>query len=161
MVPASLQPGSGNLAVGNAKSFLQDGQYKPAADGVSSSAVFERKINGESVQFEVVNSVLGFSDSQWKRVVAVFVNGQEWQFKDWLEKIGNQKKYVELFLRVRGYYLHFQDLAGTLPDIVTKWNIKLLALQRNKRHQDVTVFTELWTDLEAFLKKERYPGLNF
>ena len=107
MVPASLLPGSGNLAVGNAKSFLQDGQYKPAADGVSSSAVFERKINGESVQFEVVNSVLGFSDSQWKRVVAVFVNGQEWQFKDWLEKMGNQKKYVELFLRVRGYYLHF------------------------------------------------------
>jgi hypothetical protein len=44
---------------------------------------------------------------------------------------------------------------------VTKWNIKLLALQRNKRHQDVTVFTELWTDLETFLKKERYPHLKF
>ena len=40
-----------------------------------------------------------------ERVVAVFVNGYEWQFKDWPE----HTKMVELFLRVRGYFLHYQD----------------------------------------------------
>lgn len=45
---------------------------------------------------------------------------------------GSTSKYVELFLRVRGYYLHFQDIA--VPEQVTKWNVKVLTLQRNKRH---------------------------
>ena len=67
----------------------------------------ERKINGESVTVEIHDTVSGFSETQWNRVVAVFINGFEWQFKDWTEKLSGQKKYVELFLRVRGYYLHF------------------------------------------------------
>jgi parafibromin len=113
------------------------------------------------VTFEVHDSVAAFTENQWKRVIAVFVNGHEWQFKDWNEKIGAKmglgKRYVELFLRVRGYYLFYQDQGGaTMPEFVTKSNIKPLAIQRNKRHQDVTVFNELWSDLEVFLKKEKF-----
>jgi len=63
-----------------------------------------------------------------KRVVAVFVSGYEWQFKDW----PHNKKIVELFLRVRGYYIYYND--QQLPELTTKWNIKLLPLHRHKRH---------------------------
>jgi parafibromin len=73
--------------------------------------------------------------------------------------MGGTKKYVDLFMRVRGYFVHFQDI--NVPDIVTKWNIKVLTLQRNKRHQDRTTYNELWTDFESFLKKERYKGIDF
>ena len=38
----------------------------------------ERKINGESVTFEIHDTVSGFSETQWNRVVAVFINGFEW-----------------------------------------------------------------------------------
>ena len=72
----------------------------------------------------------------------MFTNGQEWMFKDW-----PTKKYVELFLRVRGYYLHYSDTT-TLPEFTQKWNIKTLSLQRNKRHQDVSIHNEFWQDLE-------------
>jgi hypothetical protein len=39
--------------------------------------------------------------------VAVFLSGQEWQLKDadW----NHNNKMVELFLRVRGYFMHFSD----------------------------------------------------
>lgn len=156
VVPASFT--QGNLALGNARAFLQEGQYRAQQEDVASVEVV-RKLGGESVGFEVVNSVLGFSESQWKRVVAVFVNGQEWQFKDWVEAMDGKKRYTELFLRVRGYYLHFHDQA--VPEFVARLNIKPLVLQRNKRHQDVTVFTEVWTDLEHFLRKEKFQGLKF
>ena len=120
-----------------------------------------RKINEESVDFEVYDSVTTFTDNMWKRIVAVFVNGQEWQFKDWIDKLGPGKRYVELFLRVRGYYLHFSDQAR--PEAIGKWNIKLLPLHRNKRHMDVTVYNELWGDLEKFVQKEKFraPDLEF
>lgn len=71
---------------------------------------------------------------------------------------GSVTKYVELFLRVRGYYLHFQDNAA--PEQVNKWNVKVLTLQRNKRHQDRTIYNELWADFESFLKREKFTGLG-
>ena len=87
--------------------------------------------------------------------MAVFVNGQQWQFKDWPE----HQKMVELFLRVRGYFLHYQD--QLLPDMCKKWNIKILTLQRNARHQDVSAHNDVWQDLELHLKKEKFGGLKF
>ena len=35
-------------------------------------------INGRDVEFDVFDSVTGFSDTRWSRVVAVFVNGHDW-----------------------------------------------------------------------------------
>ena len=127
IVPASFN--QGNICTLNAKAFLQDGQYQvpPPTGQAASPVLVDRKINGETVTFEVHDSVLSFTQSQWNRIVAVFVMGQEWQFKDWLEKLGGARRYVELFLRVRGYYLHFQD-AGTVPEVIARWNLKLLPL---------------------------------
>jgi len=51
----------------------------------------------------VHDNVRSFSPKDWERVVAVFVSGFEFQFKDWPE----HNKMVELFLRVRGYFLHY------------------------------------------------------
>jgi len=115
----------------------------------------KKKIGDEVVTFELHDDVSRFRDNQWKRVVGVFVNGNEWQFKDW----PHDKKLLELFLRVRGFFLHYQD--QILPDMCKKWNIKILNLQRNKRHQDISVQNEFWNDLESFLKKEKFNKLSF
>jgi parafibromin len=161
-VPSSATPG--NICLANSKGFLQDGQYaiatssKPAS-GDQSKVLVERRIGDQTVTFEVHESVTSFTEREWRRVVAVFVNGQTWQFKDWSEFMnGSLSKYVELFLRVRGYYLHFQDIA--VPEQITKWNVKTLTLQRNKRHQDRTIYNELWADFEVFLKREKFGGLG-
>ena len=154
-MPASYYPG--NLTLANAASFLQQGQYvaEPVQTTACAKVEVSRVIGGEPVAFEVMDSVLSFDAKLWARVVAVFVNGHDWQFKDW-----PCKKMVELFLRFRGYYLHFQDQTA-LPEVIARWNVKVLTLQRNKRHQDVTVMNEFWADLESFLRKERFsvPGL--
>jgi len=161
IIPASFTAGS--IALANSKGFLQEGTYSmtQASAHTTGPVTISRKVNGETLEFEVHDSVATFTDNQWKRIVAVFVNGQEWQFKDWQDKLGGAKRYVELFLRVRGYFLHFTDQAPS--EQIGKWNIKLLPLHRNKRHQDVTVYNEFWTDLEAFLHREKFkaPELNF
>ena len=62
--------------------------------------------------FEVYDSVTGFNKNHWKRVVAVFVMGPEWQFKDWPKSEG----IVDILLKVRGYYLGFSELP--IPETV-------------------------------------------
>lgn len=42
-----------------------------------------------------------------------------------------------------------------IPEAVQKWNVKALQIQRNKRHQDISVMNDFWADLDNFLKKEK------
>jgi len=85
----------------------------------------------------------------------VFVNGQDWQFKDW--KNNQQKR--ELFARVRACYISF---AGSkIPSSVLQWNTLRLELQRHKRHHDVNVKNVFWNDFEQFLKREKFQGCDF
>ena len=37
-----------------------------------------RRIGNKIVNFDVYDSVTNFTESRWMRVVAVFVNGQDW-----------------------------------------------------------------------------------
>ena len=80
------------------------------------------KIGNRSVTFDVYDSVANFTKTRWPRVVAVFVNGQDWQFRDW--KNGKQKR--ELFARVRGYYIGYASYK--VPEQVNSWNVKKLEL---------------------------------
>lgn len=69
----------------------------------------KRIINKREITFDVYDSTQGFSDSKWKRVVAVFCSGNEWQFKDWksTQGPGTEIQKKELFARVRGYYMTY------------------------------------------------------
>jgi len=74
------------------------------------------------VSFDVYDSVTNFTESRWQRIVAVFVNGQDWQFREW--KNGTEKR--ELFARVRGFYTHYANTQ--IPPLINSWNIKRLEL---------------------------------
>ncbi|KAJ3261511.1 accessory factor associated with RNA polymerase II [Boothiomyces macroporosus] len=70
-------------------------------------------------KFLVLDSIDTMKDKDWNRVVAVFTCGQEWQFKGW-----KWDKPVDIFSRVLGFSLKFQDEppSGSL----SQWNVKIL-----------------------------------
>ena len=55
----------------------------------------------------------------WDRVVAVFCNGQQWQFKGW-----KWEEPVEIFNNVKGFYLKYSDAA--MDKTVQEWNVSTL-----------------------------------
>lgn len=159
IVPAL--PIRGNLCLANAHDFLVKGEYKdgeeaeqnlPPDENLQEKIEFEYSIQNKRVKFEVYDSVTAFTKNHWKRVVALFVQGQDWQFKDWPSK----ESIVDIFLKVRGYYMTFSDAA--LPPSVKKWNVKILQVSRTLRHADQSLKKEFWDDLQDFLLKERYKG---
>lgn len=159
IVPAL--PTKGNLCLANITEFLVKGSYKDGEeadqnlmqeDELRDKVEFEYMINSKQVKFEVYDSVTAFTKNHWKRVVALFVQGQDWQFKDWPAK----ESFVDIFLKVRGYYLTFSDV--NVPINIKKWNVKVLQISRTLRHSDQSVKKEFWDDLKEFLLKERYKG---
>lgn len=159
IVPSLAQ--KGNICMANAYDFLVKGEYKDAEDAeknlppeeqLKEKIEFEYSIQGKRVKFEVYDSVCNFTRNHWKRVVALFVQGQEWQFKDWPSK----EAIVDIFLKVRGYYLCYSELS--IPSNVKKWNVKPLIVNNASRHGDQVVHREFWNDLKDFLLRERYKG---
>ncbi|KAJ3269726.1 hypothetical protein HDV01_001068 [Terramyces sp. JEL0728] len=70
-------------------------------------------------KFLVIDSIDTMTEKDWGRVVAVFTCGQEWQFKGW-----KWEKPVDIFSKVLGFSLKFQDEppSGSLA----QWNVKIL-----------------------------------
>ena len=135
IVPTTLQPGS--LCLGNVQKFLKDGVYVVDKQDRDQPVQITRKLGGREITFDVYDSVNGFSQSKWRRVVAVFCSGQDWQFKDWMPMrgSGSELNKKELFARVRGYFMTYSDLK--VPQNVENWNVFRMNLPRNKRHHDV------------------------
>jgi hypothetical protein len=56
-----------------------------------------------STEFEVVEDTSHFDQSDWHRVIAIFTNGKDWEFKGW--KLGDP---AAMFHRVPGFYVAFK-----------------------------------------------------
>jgi hypothetical protein len=77
---------SGNMSLANVKGFLEGGNYDDKGQNFNSDGqqvTITRTIGSREVIFDVFDSVTNFSETKWHRVVAVFVNGDNWQFRDW------------------------------------------------------------------------------
>ena len=108
------------------------------------------KIKGKELVFEICSNVRSFTKSDWKRVVACFVQGFEWEFVDWPKN----ESVTSILQMVKGFHLKYSDLPAN--DNVKKWNVNILEISRSKRHFDVSVQNQFWTKLEEFLTQPRY-----
>lgn len=150
LVPSAAQT---LLNMYNAKEFLEDGVYV-AADVKSKKpevVTFYRKMGRDKpVKYEVRDKPTALSPKDWERVLAVFVLGKEWQFKDW-----PFKDHVEIFSKIMGIYLRFEDDSVDSAKIVKQWNVKIISLSKHKRHQDRTAVLQFWDSLENFIRARR------
>jgi len=111
----------------NVRKFLEDKQYlepqecrKLGVKKESKILITRKRSDGKgSLKYYVVDSVDRFRPQDWDKVVAVFTCGATWQFKGW--KWTNP---TELFSKIRGFYLQYQD--DVLKEPVKEWNVKIL-----------------------------------
>ena len=154
---------SGTISSINAGDLLEDGKYITIEEKRKSGGQREKEryitrtlSNGLKGKYLLVDSPK-FDPKDWDRVVAVFVLGQTWQFKDWPDKYA---KPVELFSRVLGVHLTMDDRAVD-PNVLS-WNCKVLKINQFKRHLDAGAVNEFWAYLDDFMRLQKpalYNGL--
>ena len=149
----------GNLCDKNAKAFLHDGKYinlnspeEDENDLINEDANdnnFFYKIQGKDLLFEICSNVRRFNKSDWKRVVAVFVQGDDWEFSDW----PRSENPSTILQKVKGYYMKYNN--NPTNKNIKKWNVQILEISRNKRHFDVSIQNKFWSSLSEFLSAPR------
>ncbi|XP_019168080.1 PREDICTED: protein CDC73 homolog [Ipomoea nil] len=157
-VPIILVPSAFStlITIYNVKEFLEDGVYIPTdvklkqMNGQKPECVtVQKKFSRDRVvtAYEVRDKPSALKTEDWDRVVAVFVLGKEWQFKDW-----PFKDHVEIFNKIIGFYLRFEDDSVESAKTVKQWNVKIISVSKNKRHQDRAAALEVWDKLEEFMR---------
>ncbi|KAE8723804.1 Hsp90 co-chaperone CDC37 [Hibiscus syriacus] len=129
LVPSAFQT---LITIYNVKEFLEDGVFVP-------TDVKVKQMKGARPEC--------VTPEDWDRVVAVFVLGKEWQFKDW-----PFKDHVEIFNKIIGFFMRFEDDSVESCKIVKQWNVKIISISKNKRHQDRAAALEAWDRLEEFVR---------
>jgi len=155
IVPSSL---TALLTLHNAKQFLENGLFQPPLDVKNQGGkkeitvtVKRRKDKGATAAYQIVDNTTRFTHSDWERVVAVFAQGPAWQFKDW-----RWSDPVDLFTHVKGYFLQYDD--AQLPASIKSWNVKILYVNRYRRHLDQTAVLDFWSTLDTALTRKK-PNL--
>ncbi|KAL5702244.1 accessory factor associated with RNA polymerase II [Ranunculus cassubicifolius] len=161
-VPIILVPSASQtlLTIYNVKEFLEDGVYIPTdvkvkqMKGLKPDCVtVQKKFSRDRVvtAYEVRDKPSGLKAEDWDRVVAVFVLGKEWQFKDW-----PFKDHVEIFNKIIGFFMRFEDDSVESAKMVKQWNVKIISISKNKRHQDRAAALEVWDRLEEFVRSRSH-----
>ncbi|KAG8370228.1 hypothetical protein BUALT_Bualt14G0095200 [Buddleja alternifolia] len=157
-VPIILVPSAFStlITIYNVKDFLEDGVYIPTdvklkqvKGGKPDCVTVQKKFSRDRVvtAYEVRDKPSALKSDDWDRVVAVFVLGKEWQFKDW-----PFKDHVEIFNKIVGFYMRFEDDSVESAKTVKQWNVKIISISKNKRHQDRAAALEVWEKLEEFMR---------
>ncbi|CAN0857010.1 Protein CDC73 homolog [Linum grandiflorum] len=155
LVPSAFQT---LITMYNVKDFLEDGVYVPAdvklkqmkgakPECVTVHKKFNTDRNRVMTAYEVRDKPTALKSDDWDRVVAVFVLGKEWQFKDW-----PFNDHLEIFNNVIGFFVRFEDDSIDSAKAVKQWNVNIISISKNKRHQDRAAALEVWDRLEEFLR---------
>lgn len=157
LVPSAFQT---LITIYNVKEFLEDGVYIPndvkakQMTGPKPDCVtVQKKVHRDAAPpaYEVRDKPSALKAEDWDRVVAVFVLGKEWQFKEW-----PFKDHVEIFNKIIGFYIRFEDDSVESAKIVKQWNVKIISISKNKRHQDRAAALEVWDRLEEFVQSRSH-----
>lgn len=154
-----LSPSTSALInMGNVKAFLENGEFIPQMSGLGSPNLLHitRKSPRfpNSIRFTVVDSVERFTKPEyWDRVVAVFVTGQAWQFKNYRWSNPN-----ELFQKVAGFYVGYQD--EKVPESLGTWNVNVTKLMRNERFKDREAVEYIWNNIERWMVSKGWASRN-
>ncbi|KAM7462818.1 hypothetical protein LguiA_030939 [Lonicera macranthoides] len=157
LVPSAFQT---LITIYNVKEFLEDGVYistdvkvKQMKGAKPDCVTVQKKFSRDRTvtAYEVRDKPSALKAEDWDRVVAVFVLGKEWQFKDW-----PFKDHVEIFNKILGFYMRFEDDSIESAKVVKQWNVKIISISKNKRHQDRAAALDVWGRLEEFMRSRSH-----
>lgn len=110
--------------------------------------IMHKKEDGKNQQFKIIDNIAKMLPQDWDRVVAVFAQGQQWQFKGWPFGTTNPPNPVDIFSKVKGFHLKMHGIQ--LDPNIEKWSVRVIELDPHKRHLDRARLLSLWDELDRF-----------
>lgn len=103
-------------------------------------------------RYHVLDSVDKLKPGDWSKVVAVFTDGQDWQFTGWRWGRSSDRPDitpVEVFDRTQGFCLYYDD--ESVPPSIKRWKVTPLGVSKSQRHLDKGLVARFWRIVDEFV----------
>lgn len=103
-------------------------------------------------RYHVLDSVDKLKPGDWAKVVAVFTDGQDWQFTGWRWGRSSGRADitpVEVFDRTLGFCLYYDD--ESVPPSIKRWKVTALGVSKSQRHLDKGLVARFWRTVDEFV----------
>lgn len=145
------------LNLSNISKFLQDSVFEPPTISSNNNGVVKIKKQTKfgPISFLLIDNTDKFFNKPdyWRRVVAIFTTGQNWQFKNY--QISNPS---ELFRNYPGFYINHGE---PVPKHVKDWgNVNVLSIDKTKRFRDRQIVESFWNVVERYMTYKGYGSRN-
>lgn len=144
----------------NIKELLEKGNFKTREERKAEGAKKEDKVvvqhveEGWTARYKIVESPeKQMKKEDWGRVVAVFVQGPEWQFKGWDLTLFDGK-IVNMMNRIAAFHVEYEK--DPRHANIPLWQVKVISIHKTKRHMDEKLMNTFWDTL----KKKRLLAVD-
>merc|ERR1712062_220835 len=136
--------------------FISTEDMKAKGGGMKrdNEVLIQRRKEGGTVPYRVIDNPSKLTQTDWDRVVAVFVMGQAWQFKNWPWG-GNP---TVIFSKICAFHFKWDD--ANLDKNIANWACQVIPLSRNQRHLDRARLKTFWDVLDRYMVNNK-PHLRF
>ena len=138
----------------NIKEFLTGGKWVPPRDEPKNTHFtieHDHSVKMKQYKYDVVADERLLTDSDWSKVVAIFVIGKKWQIKNY-----KPNEPQQLFEKILGIYVGWDQ--EPIPSDIRTWRIKSFLINQRERHSDPQAINNIWHEIEEAteqLKKRR------
>mmetsp|Transcript_9093 Transcript_9093/g.27355 ORF Transcript_9093/g.27355 Transcript_9093/m.27355 type:complete len:443 (-) Transcript_9093:813-2141(-) len=158
--PIIVVPGARDMSalvnLANLPTLLEARTFKPAQEIIREGKlpptfqVKHKRVNprtGQPVEYLLTSNIRALRDEDWERVTAIVCQGAEWQFKGFPPSLGRTPP--QILAKMQGFYFHYAGDKVSGP--VTGWRLKMLPVERTRRHEDGRLWNEFWRTLEDYI----------
>ncbi|TBU03859.1 putative RNA polymerase II protein [Hamiltosporidium magnivora] len=145
IVPSSVKS---LITVNNVKDFLEKSKFLESnlEDIFCSSSKCTVSIDG--VQFDVYDDVKSFTSEDWKSVVAIFVDGSSWQFKNWKDK-----NLAEIFCNTAVFFVRYDNME--MASEIQGYNIENVVVDKKNKSLKKEDFERIRKDILKVVELKR------
>jgi len=120
--------------------LLQQSKERKIIQKKPDCVILKRAISkNQFEEYMVIDNPTKLTKEEWSRVIAIFVTGQEWQFRGWFDE-----NPTHVLNKIKGFHVKYQG--EPLKENIAKWPVTVLEISSNemKRHTDQTVVRQFW-----------------
>lgn len=164
--PIILVPGStsASITLGNVQQFLENGEFNDTttqsplkkvrrqSHPPKQQAQFDKgevTIRRNMLKYRVLNNPNKLEPRDWENVVACFVQGQKWQFRNWRQF----RSEADIFDNILGVYVYFEG--ERVHPNVAAWNVKTYKIKRQQRSLDQIQSHRIWEEIDKFIMNKK------
>ncbi|KAF7683639.1 Cell division cycle protein 73 [Astathelohania contejeani] len=143
VVPSSIYS---KITLANIESLLVTFEYKENVLEENLDPPSNQNITRNGILYEIVDNVSRFTSDDWESIVAIFLDGSNWQFKNW-----NWKSLVDIFYSIPTFFIRYSN--EKISEAIKDYKVNEIIIDSETKRCKKADIEKIWEMIENAVEK--------